>query len=457
MSGLWNVTPAITAPKEGLWLGTHSAGRNALRLGSLAELSKASTPSVWMSTEKEHTAAILGKRGSGKSFTLGVIAEGLCLSGPAEHTVLSSKPRAAILFDPLDLYWTTRFPVTDSDNPEAKKLLKLAKAEKLDGLKFNVSAWVPGQANRRPTDPEWFRTLTLAPSALSIDEWEALLEVSVLSDPIGQALIDCIETARTFPNQPFGMADIIRAVDTPQIQQTFHAETLRALRQRLAALNRSGLFSPDGTPIRDLITAGNLSVILLSRLPSSYRAAVVAVIVRMIMDVRSSVAFAEKRAALDPTLVAADKTRIGEALTQGIPKTTILLDEAQIFLAPDSPKSIRQAFIRLVKEGRNFGLSAVIATQQPSAIDQRILSQIETLISHQLVTESDIRAVRDNLKSEMPSGMRYGASEYDVAGVLRALEPGQALISSADSNFSPRRCFIARIRPRATIHGGIEL
>jgi DNA segregation ATPase FtsK/SpoIIIE-like protein len=134
-----------------------------------------------------------------------------------------------------------------------------------------------------------------------------------------------------------------------------------------------------------------------------------------------------------------------------------VLDEAQSFLAPGPENPARGLFVQLVKEGRNIGLSAVLATQQPSALDQRILSQVETFIAHQLVTEPDIRAVRENLKSELPDSIQFGSRQMDFPGLLRQLPPGICVVSAADMNTNVRRATVVHIRPRATVHGGIEL
>jgi len=177
----------------------------------------------------------------------------------------------------------------------------------------------------------------------------------------------------------------------------------------------------------------------------------------MLADNRGRVAFAEKRLALDPTLSQEDRQQLQQTIDTGVPRTIVALDEAQTFLAPGVAGSAREVFVRLVKEGRNMGLSAILATQQPSAIDQRVLSQVETFISHQLVTDPDIRAVRDNLKSSLPDGVEFGKQQLDPSGLLRTLSSGQCLVSSADMNSNIRRSFVMSVRPRATVHGGIEL
>jgi len=399
---------------------------------------------------------------------LGVIAEGLSLSLPsATHVARQISNRATLLFDPLDVYWTTRYPVAPSGNKEAQHHFELAEAAGMSGLTFNVEAWVPGNGNARPTDPAWFHVLQLPASAVGLEEWELLLNVSVLTAPMGHALADAIRLVsatgynhggvHTQPNAAFELGMLVGAIQSDELTAAYHPETLRALRQRVMSLEGTGLFTAAGTNVHTLVSPGRLTIVLLGRLPQAYRSAVVALLTRMLVDARSRAAFAEKRLALDPTLTGSDRAILENAVSSGVPKTTVALDEAQTFLAPGQSSVARDVFVRLVKEGRNIGLSAVLATQQPSAIDQRVLSQVETFIAHQLVTEPDIGAVRANLKASLPDTIEYGSKELDFSGLLRMLPPGQCLVSASEMNTNVRRSVVMSVRPRATVHGGIEL
>ena len=207
----------------------------------------------------------------------------------------------------------------------------------------------------------------------------------------------------------------------------------------------------------ELLKPGSATVIALGRLPQSYRAAIVAVLTRMLIEIRSQSAFAEKRLSLDPDLSATERTALRELVENGAPRTTVVLDEAQAFLAPGAGNAALDLFVRLVKEGRNLGLSAVLATQQPSAIDRRVLSQVEVFMAHQLVTEADIRAVRENLKADLPESVQSGSQLIDPTLLLRHLSIGSCLVSAADMNCPLRRSILLAVRPRATVHGGIEL
>jgi uncharacterized protein len=462
----WRVKPAIQPAREGIWVGAGGSSSDGLWLGTLAEAVSGKQPPVWLSTAKEQVISVVGKRGSGKSFTLGVIAEGLSVTN-GEALGRHATPRAVLLFDPLDVYWTTKFAVGKSDNREAQRHYELAQRAGLPEVGLDVEAWIPGREAVRSADPEWFKTLTLPVPALGLEEWELLVRVNILTDPMGQALVDALGLVResgfqangdeTPPKSEFDLAEVVSAVDSDEIAAGFHAESIRGLKQRLKALAGTGLFAAQGTATRDMLAAGRLSVVMLGRLPQSYRTAVVAVLTRRLMEERSEVTFAEKRLALDPDLDSKTRAAMQELAVSGVPRTVVMLDEAQSFLAPGPQSAARQLFVRLVKEGRNMGLSAILATQQPSALDQRVLSQVETFISHQLVTEADIRAVRENLKSQMPDSIQRGNTSLDFGGLLRQFPPGVCLVSAADLNVGTKRSFVASVRPRATVHGGIEL
>src|SRR3954466_2355047 len=127
LTAQWRVRPAIEAPREGLWIGAGAGKQDGIWVGSLAEVVSGRQPPVWLATGKEQVVAVVGKRGSGKSFTLGVIAEGLASNGETS-LARSAHPRAILLFDPLDVYWTTRYGVAHADNAEAERHFHLAQS-----------------------------------------------------------------------------------------------------------------------------------------------------------------------------------------------------------------------------------------------------------------------------------------------------------------------------------------
>ncbi|MBK8047944.1 MAG: ATP-binding protein [Anaerolineales bacterium] len=92
----------------------------------------------------------------------------------------------------------------------------------------------------------------------------------------------------------------------------------------------------------------------------------------------------------------------------------------------------------------------MVATQQPTAIDGRILAQVDTLIAHKLTVQSDIDYVRRNLKSNLPQEVIYAGRTLDFDELLRSLDVGQALVSNTETD----RAVLVDIRPRVSVHGG---
>jgi hypothetical protein len=92
----------------------------------------------------------------------------------------------------------------------------------------------------------------------------------------------------------------------------------------------------------------------------------------------------------------------------------------------------------------------MVATQQPTAIDGRILAQVDTLIAHKLTVHSDIDYVRRNLKSNLPQEVVHAGRSLEFDEILRSLDVGQALVSNTEAD----RSILVDIRPRVSVHGG---
>src|SRR5262249_46087679 len=150
-------------------------------------------------------------------------------------------PPSVLLLDPLDVYWTTRYPVAESENAEAQRHFELAKKAGLTSSAVSVAAWVPGSGSERPADPDWFRTLQLPVRAMGIEEWELLLGLNTVSDPMGQALADALVLAvdggyrkdgvTVTVETDFTIDDLAGVVGSDDLDGSYHRETVRGLTQ----------------------------------------------------------------------------------------------------------------------------------------------------------------------------------------------------------------------------------
>ena len=90
--------------------GTILLGKHYVKMGQTTSLSN----KIYMDVAKSHVVFVCGKRGSGKSYTMGVIAESM-LDLPREIR----KNLSIIMLDTMGIYWTMKYP-----NKEDKELLK---------------------------------------------------------------------------------------------------------------------------------------------------------------------------------------------------------------------------------------------------------------------------------------------------------------------------------------------
>jgi len=133
----------------------------------------------------------------------------------------------------------------------------------------------------------------------------------------------------------------------------------------------------------------------------------------------------------------------------------LLMDEAHVLAGATEPSVAREALVKYAKEGRNYGLSLGLATQQPSALDPRLMSQVETAIVHQFTDPKDANIATQAMRSPLPASVAVDGTDADVLTLLRRLSQGLAVFSSGNAPALQRLC-VAAIRPRVSAHGGYE-
>ena len=67
----------------------------------------------------------------------------------------------------------------------------------------------------------------------------------------------------------------------------------------------------------------------------------------------------------------------------------IVMEEAHRYLGKEDSGPAREMVQRIVKEGRKFGVGAMIVSQRPSEIDDTILSQCGTFFAMRLTNAND--------------------------------------------------------------------
>jgi len=480
----FTVKPRLTHTRR-ILIGNQDDGKEYVFLGRLAEVGP--LVKVDFDLSIPHVVAIFGKRGTGKSYTLGSLLEGLCTK-EAETTISAiTKTRASLLFDTLGIFQWLDVPL--SLNSSQKLIKEQALSQRgwdIQSEPLDVQIWAPRGMTSLSRQHKEF---TINCADFTASDWGYLFGVDILQDRMGQLLNDAYEkvvnegwsdVSSTYPPKPrYAIEDLMECVqgDT-ELLTNYHSETRRAVLQQLTVYWRNPLFQPkrkpptalkwllekgevskqdlkayeslEGTSLTDLLKPGHLSILLLHKMSDELRLVLIVSLIRSIMQARLETSELEKMLQILPNLTDEERKLIQEKINQGIPPTWIVADEAQNFLPSERKTTATDVLIRLVREGRNFGLSFMLTTQQPSAIDQRILAQVDTLIVHKLTVQGDIEYIRRNLKSTLPEEVKYGNSILSFDDILRSLDIGQAIVSNTEAD----RTFIMDVRPRVSVHGG---
>jgi DNA helicase HerA-like ATPase len=413
---------------------------------------------VWLDVRTPHVVYIVGKRGSGKSYDLGVLTEGLLLSSSTRITT-KDKAITTIIFDTQDQFWSLASAPSEQVPEDQEQIVELRKWGLEPSSIPSYQLLKPrGETSELPEVSEY----SIDPAALEIDDWCSLLQENRYS-PIGHTIETLLEkVARTGytpipggtgsglrvpPKKRFDIADLLACLrDDQDLNAATALQTRNAVLWRLSGLSNSSLFVSGGLSIRELLRPGQLSVLLMRRLDNATKAIVVSVLTKKIFELMGEYHTRQK-------VSRRRGTKMPEGF-DGLPDGAwVIIDEAHLVCPSDRDTSAKDALIEYVKRGRDAGLSLVLATQQPSAIDSRVLSQVDLVIAHRLVMESDIAAAVARMPATLPAKITTSGQEVSSVGALvRMLDTREAWIADAESS----RAFLAAIRPRVTAHGGDE-
>lgn len=107
----------------------------------------------------------------------------------------------------------------------------------------------------------------------------------------------------------------------------------------------------------------------------------------------------------------------------------VVMEEAHRYVSPDSGNVAAEMVKRIAKEGRKYGVGAMLVSQRPSEIDETILSQCGTLVALRLSNPTD----RARVKGALPDNL---SGLMDLLPVLRT---GEAIIAGEAARL-PVRC-----------------
>ncbi|HOP09362.1 MAG TPA: DUF87 domain-containing protein, partial [Candidatus Methanofastidiosa archaeon] len=281
---------------------------------------------VLLDSISPHAIFICGMRGSGKSYTLGVIAE---------EMAMKNNGAGVLIIDPMGIFWSMKNP--NKVGQEKKTLKRWMLSPK--GFK-NMNIFLPsGYAKEVPKDT-YDQEFTIRPSEISVDDWCLTFNIDRF-DTMGLLLERALDKVRNGyttvegrevlgKGNDYELEDVVECVSDEETinsnSQGFKQTTRRALVARLNGASEWGIFAKEGTKLNDLSKRGIVTVIDVSFLDDNVRALVVGIIARNLLNTRKKVSRHEATGNL--------KNIFGS-----IPVTWLMIDEAHILVPASGQKT----------------------------------------------------------------------------------------------------------------------
>ena len=405
--------------------GTAFIARQYVKMGQTTSLSNP----VYLDVAGAHVVFVVGKRGSGKSYTMGSIAEGLADLPPEVRQNLS-----IVLLDTMGIYWTMKYP-----NFKDAELLQNwgLEAKGLDVKIYTpVGFYYKYKDQGIPTDfPFSLRPLEVEPhdwcAAFNLDpnSAEGVLITRIVQQLNRKKESYEIDNLITLAREDEESDKIIKSVVINQFEKAKGWE----------------IFSKEGTQLKEIISPGQVSVLDVSPYATmasgwEIKALVVGIIARTLFQQRMLARKTEEFKTVDAAMHYFSK-EVEEKMEE--PLVWLAIDEAHELVPRDGKTAASDALITILREGRQPGISLILASQQPGKIHTDVMTQSDTVLAHRLTARIDVEALQQLTQSYMREGL-----ETEIDHLPRIT--GSAVIFD-DAN---ERLFPVQMKPRFTWHGG---
>lgn len=405
--------------------GTIFIGKQYVKMGPVTSLSNR----ILLDVAKSHVVFICGKRGSGKSYTMGVIAEGVADLPPEVKNNIS-----IILLDTMGVYWTMKYPN-----------LKDAELLEESGLKpkgMNVTIFTPTgyfKEHKEKGIPTDF-PFSIKPIDLDAEDWLKSFGLDRNSEE--GVLVERIIHKMQKTKKSYSIQNIINEIQTDERSEQRIKDIVE---NHFLGADTWGLFDEKGTEMKDLAKGGQVAVLDLSvyaTMPGGWGIKALALgLISKKLFIERMIArkFEEFQSVHETTHYFSEEHK--EKLE--MPLVWLVIDEAHEFLPFKGATAASEALITILREGRQPGISLILASQQPGKIHTDVMTQADTVIAHRVTARLDVDALGTLMQSYMREGL---VKQLDDLPRLK----GSAIIFD-DTN---ERMFPMRIRPRITWHGG---
>ena len=392
--------------------------------------------SVFLDITSPHMMLVVGKRGTGKSYTLGVIAEGFGLLEEEYRNKIS-----LLVVDTMSVFHSLKRPNTNRGEVERMRDFGGIQPR---GFPDWVKIFIPRLAVERlrefGSDIHLDGILSISLREVEAADWLTLFGLEPTS-PAASVLIRVVDRL-TKAATAYGFPDIYRGIDEEEVSPQAK-EALRGLFTMVEAL---GVFESVGTPVEKIVGPGQLSVLDISYLGRiagfDVRTLIVAILGRKLLAERTLYTTLEMQS--EAGLI---QTEISKDITQRFPLVYMLIDEAHLFLPAHATTLASDVLIDWIKLGRHPGLSLILATQEPSALHHSAIRQADLIIAHNVTSQDDVDALGKAKQT-------YMVGDQNIQKLVSTMETKRGLAVIFDDK--SRKMVMCRVRPRLSLHSGVD-
>ena len=389
--------------------------------------------SVYLDLTSPHCMLVLGKRGTGKSYSLGVLAENFAqLSQDIKDRI------SVVMVDTMSVFHGLKTP-----NMNSYEVDRLKDFDDLipKGFENEIQTFMPKLALDTYDEgekPDHDYLLQFPLKEVGANEWLSLFDLDP-TDPIGTDLMKTIRELKK-KKEYYDFSDIYAELRRQSREKS--RESLMNFFQQMEELK---IFTEKSSSFQEIIKGGNINILDMSYLGRvkgyDVRNLLVSLIAEKLLKRRtlfSTLEMQAKAGMLDPDL----KQKISEN-----PLVYMVIDEGHLFLPKSADTIASEVLLDWVKLGRHPGLSLILATQEPSALHDSAIRQSDLILAHNLTSHDDIEALGKARQSYMKEGK-------DIQSIVSTMEFKRGLAVLFDDK--TRKMEMCRIRPRMSLHTGVD-
>jgi DNA helicase HerA-like ATPase len=391
---------------------------------------------VYLDLTSPHCMLVVGKRGTGKSYTLGVLVEGF---GALEDSI--REKIAVLVLDTMSVFHSLKSPNTNS--------MEVAKLGDFNGLApKNFGEYIKVFLPRLTVDKiesegkhlNYDGILELPLNHIKIHDWLSFLNLNP-TEPTGILLVKVFDELLR-ANNVFDYEEIYTRIKNEHVDEAVKGSLINLIKM----VENLKVFGKTGYDFKGIVKGGQISVLDISYLGRiagfDVRNLILSVIARKLLSERTLYTTLEMQA--QANLIDGLNQ---ENIAEDHPLVYMIIDEAHLFLPQNQKTLSSDVLIDWIKLGRHPGLSLIMATQEPSALHETAIRQSDILLAHNVTANDDIAAL-GKAKQSFMSGSK------DIQKIVSTMEFKKGLAVLFDDK--TRKIEMIKVRPRMTLHAGMD-